>query len=192
MSSRIDARQAILRAASGLFARQGFRKTSMDEIAKLAHVGKGTIYEVFESKEEVFATIIRDESEALLGGLSRAMSGETEPEAKVMAFVMGRVTGLRNMANLHQVTDDALLELIPLADEARRIYFEKELALLSHALDQGKRQGNFELDESRLVALAMLSALKGLETVLLRVSEPPGLEQGVQVAMNVFLRGLKR
>jgi AcrR family transcriptional regulator len=192
MSSPIDVRQAIVRAASGLFARHGFKKTSMDDIANQAHVGKGTIYQVFESKEEVFATIIRGETEALLAGISQAMSRETEPEAKVRVFVTSRMTGLRNMANLHQVTDDALLELIPLADEARQLYFEEELALLSGALDEGRRLGAFDLDESRMVALAILSALKGLETVLLRVPSPPRLEQGIQVAMDVFLKGLRR
>ncbi len=192
MSSSVNTRQAILRAASGLFARQGFKKTSMDEIAKLAHVGKGTIYEAFQSKEDLFATIIRDESETLLDRLSQTMSREAEPEAKVRAFVVNRMASLRDTANLHQITDEALLELLPLANEARQIYFDRELALLADALDEGKRQGDFDLDESRSVALAILSALTGLETVLLRISSPVRLEHGIQVAMDIFLRGLRR
>ena len=51
-------RQAITEAATGLFLRQGYEGTSMDEIAAAAAVSKQTVYKQFTDKEQLFATIV--------------------------------------------------------------------------------------------------------------------------------------
>jgi len=43
----------ILRAATDLFVRLGYRKTSIDDIARAAGVGKGTVYLYFETKADL-------------------------------------------------------------------------------------------------------------------------------------------
>ncbi|MBC8461550.1 MAG: helix-turn-helix transcriptional regulator [Deltaproteobacteria bacterium] len=45
--------ELIIKTAQELFARFGFNKTTVDEIAQKAHIGKSTIYHYFESKEEL-------------------------------------------------------------------------------------------------------------------------------------------
>jgi TetR/AcrR family transcriptional regulator, mexJK operon transcriptional repressor len=52
-------RKAILEAATTLFLRNGYRGTSMDEIAALAAVSKQTVYKQFADKERLFAEIVR-------------------------------------------------------------------------------------------------------------------------------------
>jgi AcrR family transcriptional regulator len=47
-------REAILAAATGHFTRFGYRRTSMDDIARAAGVAKGTLYLYFDSKAAVF------------------------------------------------------------------------------------------------------------------------------------------
>lgn len=44
----------ILEAAAAVFAARGFRATRIDDVAAHAGVGKGTVYEYFRSKEELF------------------------------------------------------------------------------------------------------------------------------------------
>ena len=51
-------RRAILDAATSLFLRNGFRATSMDEVASLAGVSKQTVYKQFTDKEHLFREII--------------------------------------------------------------------------------------------------------------------------------------
>ncbi|WP_019229274.1 TetR/AcrR family transcriptional regulator [Sedimentibacter sp. B4] len=47
-------RQDILNSAMELFKEKGFHNTRMEEIALKAGVGKGTLYEYFTSKQEIF------------------------------------------------------------------------------------------------------------------------------------------
>ncbi len=59
MSDTWDKKYEILRAASGLFRRFGFSKTSMKDIAKAASMGKGSVYYYFSSKEEIFVEVVK-------------------------------------------------------------------------------------------------------------------------------------
>jgi AcrR family transcriptional regulator len=58
-------REAILGAALELFGRYGYRRTSIDDIARAAGVAKGTVYLYVENKEVLFRTL----SQAMLDGV---------------------------------------------------------------------------------------------------------------------------
>ena len=49
-----DKRELILEAAARVFGEKGFHQATVEEIAKEAGVGKGTIYQYFDSKDEIF------------------------------------------------------------------------------------------------------------------------------------------
>lgn len=66
----------ILNAASDLFARYGFDKTTMDDIAQAAHVSKGAIYLHFRSKEDLFDALILRENDQLELELMRRLEAD--------------------------------------------------------------------------------------------------------------------
>jgi len=53
----MDKKQLIIKAAIRVFARDGLEKGKIADIAKEAGIGKGTIYEYFRSKDEIFQAI---------------------------------------------------------------------------------------------------------------------------------------
>lgn len=53
----VDRRRLIVEAATKSFSQFGFKATTMDQVAKIANVGKGTIYTFFKTKEELFDEI---------------------------------------------------------------------------------------------------------------------------------------
>ena len=55
-----DRKKWILEAASKSFALFGYKATTMEQVAKIAGVGKGTIYTFFATKEELFDAIMTD------------------------------------------------------------------------------------------------------------------------------------
>jgi AcrR family transcriptional regulator len=68
-----EARHAeILDAALRMFGQYGFRRTSMDDIAREAGIAKGTIYLSFTSKEEVFQALAQRLSRQMLAGAEAA------------------------------------------------------------------------------------------------------------------------
>ncbi|WP_076758006.1 TetR/AcrR family transcriptional regulator [Edaphobacillus lindanitolerans] len=55
----MDRRKEIILAATRSFSMFGYKATTMDQVAKIAKVGKGTIYTFFSNKEELFQEIVR-------------------------------------------------------------------------------------------------------------------------------------
>ncbi|AZB42294.1 TetR/AcrR family transcriptional regulator [Bacillus sp. FJAT-42376] len=54
----VDRRRQIIDAATKSFSMFGYKATTMDQVAKLANVGKGTIYTFFKNKDELFHDIV--------------------------------------------------------------------------------------------------------------------------------------
>ncbi|MEF7566255.1 TetR/AcrR family transcriptional regulator [Bacillus infantis] len=54
----VDRKQLIIEAANKSFSLFGYKATTMDQVARIANVGKGTIYTFFKNKEELFDEII--------------------------------------------------------------------------------------------------------------------------------------
>lgn len=63
----------ILDAAIAVFLRFGFRKTSMDEVAKAAHLSRQGLYLHFATKEELFRAAVEHALESSLGAASAAL-----------------------------------------------------------------------------------------------------------------------
>ena len=55
----LDRREQVVTAAEKSFALFGYKATTMDQVAKIAKVAKGTIYNFFENKEQLFGEILR-------------------------------------------------------------------------------------------------------------------------------------
>lgn len=55
-------RQQILDAAYTVFSRKGYHRATVDEIIALADTGKGTVYNYFVNKEQLFYTLIKERS----------------------------------------------------------------------------------------------------------------------------------
>lgn len=54
----VDRRALIVDAANKSFALFGYKGTTMEQVAKIANVGKGTIYTFFSNKEELFQEVL--------------------------------------------------------------------------------------------------------------------------------------
>ncbi|WP_128896090.1 TetR/AcrR family transcriptional regulator [Longirhabdus pacifica] len=56
----VDRKQLIVQAAFKSFSLFGYKGTTMEQVAKIAKVGKGTIYTFFQNKEELFNEILHN------------------------------------------------------------------------------------------------------------------------------------
>lgn len=75
MTSR---RLLLFEAAADLFARYGFRKTSVEDITSVAGVSKGSMYLEFRNKEELFDALVRHEFRAYLADASEKIAADPE------------------------------------------------------------------------------------------------------------------
>ncbi len=76
MSEKV--KHSIIEVARETFARYGFRKTTMDEIAVAARKGKSSLYYYFASKEEVFQAVVEQEAGILFSKIEHAVKEQSK------------------------------------------------------------------------------------------------------------------
>lgn len=77
-------KKAIIKAAVKLFDQKGFEKTSIEELAREAGVGKGTIYTYFQTKSEIFYAFCEEQLEFI----HNELASKTDPDAPLIEQLM--------------------------------------------------------------------------------------------------------
>ncbi|MGA0045366.1 MAG: TetR/AcrR family transcriptional regulator [Candidatus Kapaibacteriota bacterium] len=78
-------RADILRCAADVFSGTGFHATTIQEIATAAGIGKGTVYEYFRTKEELFLAVYDSWMNEYENTVRERVEAATDPVAKVDA-----------------------------------------------------------------------------------------------------------
>ena len=78
---------AIIRAAIKVFARDGLEKGKIADIAVEAGIGKGTVYEYFGSKDEIFHAIVDTLMGDILDASEKLYSMQLSPQNKLQTFI---------------------------------------------------------------------------------------------------------
>jgi len=157
-------RDAILEAARHRFFHYGFKKTTIDEIAMDAGVGKGTVYLYFDNKEEIMLTIAAGVKRNITEQMRAiAASPVTPPEEKLRRMVMTAVTSVHDAVNTTahgvEIVDEMLRPRIMACGTPER---EAQYVLMAEVLADGVRRGDFVLsgdaeEAARHLMLAMVS-----------------------------------
>jgi AcrR family transcriptional regulator len=79
-------REHILTEAARIFSNYGFKRASVDDIAKQAGVGKGTVYQVAESKEELFILVVEREVHLWHEATAKILDPTVPVEELIMQF----------------------------------------------------------------------------------------------------------
>ena len=82
-------RKAIMQAAMTLFSEKGFEKTSIEELARAAGIGKGTIYSYFQTKTDILHAFCEDELVCLHQELTDTADQEIPILQQMVAIYMG-------------------------------------------------------------------------------------------------------
>ncbi|RFM23301.1 MAG: TetR/AcrR family transcriptional regulator [Candidatus Thermochlorobacter aerophilum] len=90
-STTEEAREAkrlrLLHAATKLFSQRGFHETKMQDIADEANVGKGTLYEYFETKEDLFFAVYESWIHEYEMEMERQAQAHLDPVSKASALI---------------------------------------------------------------------------------------------------------
>jgi AcrR family transcriptional regulator len=86
-----ERRRAILEAARTVFAQQGYASTVVEDIARQAEIGKGTLYLYFPSKEQIYLAALLEDTRRLDDETRAAMGAGTNWRDKLRAYVEVRL-----------------------------------------------------------------------------------------------------
>lgn len=164
--------ERILDAADRLLARFGYKRMTVETLAKEAGIGKGTVYLSFESKADVALACIDRMAARLLQRLHAISAADGPPEQRLHDMLIERVMHRFDYARPHSSSIDDLLGSIRLQLlQHRTEHFRAESGALTAVIDEGRRQGAFEVADPRAAAEAMVTATNALLPYSLSVEE---------------------
>ena len=185
-------RQKIVLSASKIFSRYGFKKTTMEEIAASLNKGKSSIYYYFGSKEEIFEAVIDHEAQVLKNVLSKVVKSTDDPEDILRKYVKVRMDSFEKLSNYYNAIFNRDLDHFEFIDKQREKYDLMEIAFLRYLLWRGVRSGHFNLENTGLSALAVQTALKGLELPLFWQKRNYGLDARLDAIIDILFYGIVR
>ena len=162
MINKEEFRRKVIITAGKIFSRYGFKKTTMDEIAKALKMGKSSIYYYFESKEEIFEAVVLMEANILRNELTTAIKSVDSPIDKMKNYVFVRMKSFEKLSNYYNAIFDKNLDHFDFIEHIREKYDREELAILRLILYHGARKKVFNVENSEYTALAIQTTLKDL------------------------------
>ncbi len=197
---RLARRGEILRAARDLFSTNGFDGTTLDDIARRAEYGKGTIYNYFSSKEDLFFSIIEEAVEGIHAIAESAVAGgEGNAREKLSAYARDISSYCREHCDLIRMIGRGMPH-IDSEERAARVagihrITDRTVATLARPIAQDMRAGRLRTLPPEQVASLFAGAIQFY--LMHRVSEEGAfdaarVEEGVSLMTTLFFDGLER
>lgn len=187
----IATRERIQDAAFVRFARYGFRRTSMEDIAGEAGVSRAALYLQFRNKEEIFVSLARQLQDEALARAATALQSDAPLAERIRAAIEAKslklveiTLGSPHGAELMDETNRLCSDLVC---DTERVFTDQLARLLRRAAQSG------EIDLAALdvgaseAAQLLLRAVKGLKGPGVTVEE---YRNGLAKLVRVFVAGL--
>ena len=171
-SSDEPRRDVILDAADRLLARYGYTKMTVDDLAKEAGIGKGTVYLHFKSKKDVVLSHVDRIVRRLIERLQVIAKSNRPAAVKLRQMLVLRVMfRFDSVQHYTESITEVLRNLRPQLLRNRREHFAEEATVLVKVLRDGKRRGEFHQHHAASMARVLISATNGLLPFSLSTTE---------------------
>ncbi|MGC4030775.1 MAG: TetR/AcrR family transcriptional regulator [Tepidisphaeraceae bacterium] len=181
-------RDAILKTAARLFAQRPFHEVRLDDVAQAAHIGKGTVYLYFKSKDDLFASLLLDAySLVVQRATDLAEKAEKRTAAwRLEAFIRELVTFAKAYPHVYSVMRDSPHTA---ATQELRKARESLGRLAGRIIADGVKAGEFD-DPRPAVTGQFVPAC--VRSAIVFAPESLSVDAIVEQVMRVIGRGIQR
>ncbi|WP_394236330.1 TetR/AcrR family transcriptional regulator [Niallia oryzisoli] len=188
----IDRRQLIIEAATNSFSLFGYKATTMDQVAKLANVGKGTIYTFFKNKEELFdeiiSTLIRDMKTVAEEAMDRNLTffeNANRVLFRLLEFRKSHQLTIKLFQEERDIGTKAVVDVVQRMEQAI-IHYMKDI--IQEAIDRGE----ILPCNPEITAFVMLKLYVSLIFDWEQYHEPLNKEEIADLFQLYFFKGLEK
>ncbi|HOO73646.1 MAG TPA: TetR/AcrR family transcriptional regulator [Spirochaetota bacterium] len=144
-------KEYLVACAERIFAQRGYHETQIADIVNRAHVAKGTIYQYFQNKEDIFLTLIKkyfDEWEDAVQLILTDFSGEHTPAYYAQQYLMNRIRHTFDFFNENNDRCRIILRMSlginPFIESLLSMYEEKITSIIVSDIKLGQKWGNID------------------------------------------------
>ncbi|KAA9004801.1 TetR/AcrR family transcriptional regulator [Paenibacillus spiritus] len=182
----VDRRKQVLQAAAKSFSLFGYKATTMDQIARIANVGKGTIYTFFANKDQLFDEILHTVLAEMKGIAEREIQRD-KPFFDNLHRVLDALLEFRDEHELFIKLSQENREVgTPQAQEGLDKIEKLVLGYIEREVEHAIRQGEIKPCDPKVVSLVMFRLYVVLTAELNKLNAPLDKEQ-IKTYFHLFL-----
>lgn len=187
----MDTKETVVDAAIRSFSMFGYKGTTMDQIAKIGGIGKGTIYLAFASKDELFTYILDDISTEM----KRIARSELDSDLPFLDKLERAIRSILRQRSKHQLFAKLSSEVKEIGTKKVVVglqQIEREIVdFIAVELEQAQIRRELASCRSDIVAFVLFRTYTGLLNDWSDEFHPLSDDDIQQVFHDVFVRGLK-
>jgi AcrR family transcriptional regulator len=180
-----DKRRVILDAAVRVFARDGYHTSRVGDIAEEAGIAHGLLYHYFASKDEVLATIFRENWGELIGAFHRVEASGEPADEQLRGIAKTLLRSWRNDADLVRVLVREVArspQLQAQVDEVGEVFLT-----IQRVIERGQADGVFREDvDPRLASWIVYGGLEEILTGWVLGQLPDGDEEVARAERTII------
>ncbi len=186
-----EVREQLVQSARQVFARFGYKKTALDDIARESRKGKSTIYYYFKSKDDIFKAVIDAEAEIRAQAIDDQIREIEDPKQKLKTYIYVRMLTLKMVVNYYEAIKNDLLDNLYFVNSLRTEHFEAEIQQVNNLLIEGIEKGIFTIQNPELAAKTIVTALHGFEVpLILKNLSDEEIQKAVDEMLNILFFGI--
>lgn len=185
----------ILSTAKKLFAEQGLKKTTMEDIANAMGKGKSTLYYYFPGKTEIFEAVVEEEMKMLMRLTRQAINVANTAKDKLTAYCRTRVSLMEKLKNLSLVVYEEIFNHIDKILKLKQKHDETQIDVIKEIIRGGVQTGEFKHladNDMELFSSALVVAFRGLELPIPVSKTVRTCERGADVLVDIMVEGIKK
>jgi AcrR family transcriptional regulator len=185
-------RKQILDAARSVFGKHGYKKTNIEDIARVCQRGQSSVYYYFKNKQDIFKAVIESEFNSLMTELREIIRSTSDPQQKLRLYLSSRMDKIKTVSNFYDTINNEYFEGVPFVEKLRKSYDREEFELISSILEEGKSRNIFHIEHTENVTQAIMSAMRGLEIPFFNKQIDIDINNRIEELLNVLFYGLLR
>lgn len=141
-----DKYRKIISAATKVFAKNGFYKAKVSEIAKKAGIADGTIYIYFKHKDDILIALFEEKMQEVLDNMKKQISLESDPLKKIQRFAFLHLKLIEDNKDMAEIIQVELRQSGKFMKNYHNEKFVQYLDLIEDIIQEGKEKGLIRKD----------------------------------------------
>ncbi len=188
--SDTETREKIICEAEDVFAKYGYRRANLEDIASRLGKGKSFIYYYFRNKEEIFSAVLRKEADRLISELSGTADSSKDTRKKLRDFIIIKAKILREVVNYSRMIKEEYLKEKVLFENLRSDLEKKEFEIVCTIFNSGIESGELRKLDPGWTAESFLTAMKGFEFPLMTKDSFENVEKRADKLLDLIFYGI--
>ncbi|MDR3654081.1 MAG: TetR/AcrR family transcriptional regulator [Paludibacter sp.] len=187
-----NTKKMLIEVARQLFAKNGKKDVTMNDIAEASKKGRRTLYTYFNNKEEIYKAVIDKELDKILERMKLVSLQKNEPDVKLTNHILTHLDAVKDTVNRNgSLRADFFRDIFEVERKRRKIDIQ-EISLIRAIVAEGIEKNIFKKMDIDLSSIIIFYAIKGMEVPYIRQNISSEFEKNKNSIVEFVFMGIKK